>query len=253
MEAVVSGCVGVLAAGCVAGLCASIDVPRGRLSPIDLAREATALWGGLAARAREARRDVETRLERLGVSTRYARKERELVEREMPEAFAALAISLGSGLSLEQAMRYVGSRSREPVRTEFMRVSVLMACGVSASTALDEMLGRIQAPGLGLVALALKVSQRTGAPLADLLLEAAALVGQRIELARQLDVKTAQVRMSARLVAAMPAVMIAFLVMTSADFRRGMAAPMGAGALLLALAMNLVAWKIMRSVMRVGL
>ena len=91
-------------------------------------------------------------------------------------------------------------------------------CGISATDALDDLLVRIDAPGLSLVTLALKVSQRTGAPLADLLSEASSMVGERIELKRRLDVKTSQARMSAHMVAAMPAGMCAVLALLSADF-----------------------------------
>lgn len=106
------------------------------------------------------------------------------VERAMPEAFGALSIALGSGHSLAQAMRYVGVHSREPVRSEFMRVGFAIDCGFSATEALDGLITRLRAPGLDMVALALKVSQRTGAPLKDLLEEASRLVGDRIELQR---------------------------------------------------------------------
>ena len=179
-------------------------------------------------------------------------REREL-EGAMPEAFGALAIALGSGHSLSQAMRYVGGHAAEPIRTEFMRVSFSLDCGVPAAEALDVLLERLPAPGLDLVALALKVSQRTGAPLKDLLAAAAGLVGTRIELKRRLDVKTSQARMSARMVAAMPVAMVCGLSLISADFRRGVATPMGAMSVALALAMNAAAWLIIRKIMRVRL
>ena len=51
------------------------------------------------------------------------------------------------------------------------------------------------------------------------------MVGERIELKRRLDVKTSQARMSAHMVAAMPAGMCAVLALLSADFRRGLATP----------------------------
>lgn len=175
------------------------------------------------------------------------------VEEAMPEAFAALSMSLGSGHSLAQGMRFVGTHAGEPVRTEFTRVAAAIDCGVPASDALDDLLGRIDAPGLGLVALALKVSQRTGAPLAELLAEAASMVGDRIELKRRLDVKTSQARMSAHMVAAMPIAMIAVLSLLSADFRRGLATPVGAASVTLALALNAVALAVIRRIMRVRL
>ena len=170
----------------------------------------------------------------------------------MPEAFTALSMSLASGHSLAQGMRFVGAHAQEPVHTEFLRVAAAIDCGISATDALD-LLVRIDAPGLSLVTLALKVSQRTGAPLADLLSEASSMVGERIELKRRLDVKTSQARMSAHMVAAMPAGMCAVLALLSADFRRGLATPAGVGAVVLGLALNAVALVVIRRIMRVEL
>lgn len=190
----------------------------------------------------------------LAVAGERARKAslREL-EHAMPEAFGALAIALGSGHSMAQAMRYVGAHSKEPIRSEFMRVGFAIDCGFSASEALDALMGRLRAPGLDMVALALKVSQRTGAPLKDLLSQAARLVGDRIELERMLDVKTSQARMSARLVAGMPVAMIACLTLLSSDFRKGVATVSGAFCVLVALALNAVAWVVIRKIMKVEL
>ena len=181
------------------------------------------------------------------------RREQHDVEEAMPEAFTALSMSLASGHSLAQGMRFVGAHAQEPVHTEFLRVAAAIDCGVSATDALDDLLDRIDAPGLSLVTLALKVSQRTGAPLADLLSEASSRVGERIELKRRLDVKTSQARMSAHMVSAMPAGMCAVLALLSADFRRGLATPAGAGAVVLGLALNAVALVVIRRIMRVEL
>ncbi len=175
------------------------------------------------------------------------------VEAEMPEAFASLAIALGSGHSLAQGMRFVGSHAQEPVRSEFIRVALAVECGIPAADALDELMDRLPAPGMGFVSLALKISQRTGSPLRELLAEAANMVAERIELTRRLDVKTSQVRMSARLVAGMPVAMIFVLTMLSPDFRSGLATPVGAGSVAVALALNVCAWVIIRRIMGVNI
>lgn len=182
-----------------------------------------------------------------------ARSERARVAAAMPEAFGSLALALGSGHSLAQAMRSVGMRAIEPVRTEFMRVSFSIDCGVAATRALDTMLERLEAPGLTMVALALKISQRTGAPLKDLLAEAARLVGTQIELGRLLDVKTSQARMSARVVACMPVAMIGFLMLLSPDFRHGISTVPGAASVVAALVLNVTAWAIIHKILKVGL
>ena len=171
-------------------------------------------------------------------------------EGAMVEAFGALAASMASGLSLAQAMRYVGSHAQEPVCTEFLRAEAQVACGVGMTEALDELVERLHAPGLDFVTLALKVSRRTGAPLSDVLGEAARLVRERVELRRKLDVRTAQVRMSARLVAGMPVAMVAFLAAASSDFREGIATVPGAASIAVALLLDGIAWSIIRAVMR---
>ena len=181
------------------------------------------------------------------------RRERHDAEEAMPEAFTALSMSLASGHSLAQGMRFVGAHAQEPVHTEFLRVAAAIECGISATDALDDLLARVDAPGLSLVTLALKVSQRTGAPLAGLLSEAASMVGERIELKRRLDVKTSQARMSAHMVAAMPAGMCAVLALLSAAFRRGLATPVGVGAVVLGLALNAIALVVIRRIMRMEL
>lgn len=186
-------------------------------------------------------------------SAQRRKMEAKRVEEAMPEAFAALAMSLGSGHSLAQSMRFVGSHAAEPVKTEFLQVAYSVQCGIPASVALDDMLHRMQAPGLGLVVLALKVSQRTGAPLKDLLSQAAAMVGDRMALQRRLEVKTSQARMSARMVALMPVAMTALLALLSPDFRKGLAASPGVASIAVAMVMNALAWSIIHRIMKVDL
>lgn len=187
----------------------------------------------------------------VAMASRTRRAELGEIEAAMPEAFEALSISLGSGYSLSQAMRFVGTHAAEPIKSEFLRVSFAIDCGASAADALDGMLERLQAPGLELVSLALRISQRTGAPLKDLLADAAAAAGERIELARTLDVKTSQARMSARLVALMPVVMCGALTLISADFREGVCSVGGLFSVIVAFALDLAAWMIIRRMMEV--
>ena len=87
--------------------------------------------------------------------------------------------------------------------------------------------------------------------LLKLLREAAQLCHERLELKRMLDVKTSQARMSARLVAGMPAAMIVFLTLLSTDFRAGLATTVGALSIVVALALNVGAWMVIRKIMRV--
>lgn len=180
------------------------------------------------------------------------RAARRAVERAMPDACVSLAQALGAGRSLPQAMRYVGAHQKDPIGGEFMRVGFAMECGVAPDEALAGMLERLHVPGLDMVALALAVSKRTGAPLGELLGEAAASARDRIELVRELDVKTAQARMSANMVAAMPLCMMGFLACFSTDFRQGMATFAGAACVVVALVLNVSALVLIKRIMKVG-
>lgn len=178
---------------------------------------------------------------------------RSRIERALPDAFGALAVALGSGYSLARAMRYVGARVEDPVGAEFTRVGYEIDLGAAPAEALDGMLERLPAPGLDLVAIALKVSRGSGAAPGGLLADAARFVGERIELARELDVKTAQARMSARVVALMPVIMMGFLLSFSPDYRRGAASAAGVASIVAALVLDAVAWYAIGRVMRVEL
>ncbi len=249
MEAIVCGCVGVL---CAVG----VNVLLGAKIREDFA-DARALWETRRADAwrfvRASMGKAERRLLTWGIVTPRMRSQSQHAEEQLPEAFGALAISLGSGLSLMQSVRYVGGHADEPIRTEFLRAASEMGCGISSARALDDLVERLRVPGLELVALALKVSRRTGAPLADLLAEAAQLASERVELARRLDVKTSQARMSARLVSWMPVGMMGFLMLVSGDFRAGVATFEGMFSLVIALGLNLVAAMVIHRIMQVKL
>jgi tight adherence protein B len=93
------------------------------------------------------------------------------------------------------------------------------------------------------------ISQRTGSPLMALFQRSAVLVERQGEFERLLSVKTAQVRLSARIVCLLPAVMVAGLSLISHDFQHGLLTPVGMGSVLVAALMDGVALLIIRRLM----
>lgn len=174
---------------------------------------------------------------------------RQLAE-EMPEVFRALALALSSGETLAQAIDYVGSHGRGPAAKAFARVSMRLRCGDSTREALEALSGELDAPRVGLLVTALLISQRTGSPLRGLLQTSASLAERQGELERLLEVKTAQVRLSARIVCLLPVVLVGLLSMISVDFQKGVATPAGAACVVLALCMDALALFIVRRLMR---
>jgi tight adherence protein B len=179
-----------------------------------------------------------------------ARAERLELARTMPDVFRTMAMAMGSGETLAQAVEYLGSHGTGPAAHAFARASLRLRCGESAEEALGRLSQELHAPGVGLLTTALLISQRTGSPLRSLFERAAALVERQGELERMLSVKTAQVRLSVRMVSALPIVLVVGLSLISPDFQRGVLTPVGFGSLAIATLMDVMALLIIRRLMK---
>lgn len=169
---------------------------------------------------------------------------------EMPDVFRTLAMALGSGETLAQAITYVGENQGGIAGSAFMNASMRLRCGMTVQEALKELVGELDAPGVELLATALSISQRTGSPLRSLFQQSAVLVERQGDFERLLSVKTAQVRLSARIVSVLPAVMVATLSLISPDFQRGLMTGPGLVSLTLAALMDGAALLIIRRLMK---
>lgn len=179
-----------------------------------------------------------------------ARAERLELAQTMPDVFRTMAMAMGSGETLAQAVEYLGSHGTGQAARAFARASLRLRCGESAEEALGRLPQELRAPGVGLLTTALLISQRTGSPLRALFERAATLVERQGELERMLSVKTAQVRLSVRMVSVLPIVLVAGLSLISPDFQRGVLTPIGFGSLALATLMDATALLIIRRLMK---
>ncbi|WP_242622273.1 type II secretion system F family protein [Olsenella sp. Marseille-P4559] len=171
------------------------------------------------------------------------------ISQEMPGVFRTLSVALGAGQTLAQAIEYVGSHGHGPVAAGFASASLGLRCGESTEDVLEALSNKLEAPGMGLLTTALVISHRTGSPLRDLLSRSAALVERQGEFERELEVKTAQVRLSARIVCGLPFLMVALLAIISPDFQRGLVSPVGMGSVTLAAFLDALAVFVIRRLM----
>ena len=184
---------------------------------------------------------------------------------EMPGVYRALSMAMASGQTLAQAVEYVGShergpaasvfarmslRLRGPAASVFARMSLRLRCGVGTEEAVRLLADELDVPGAELLAAALVISHRTGSPLRDLLLRSARLAERQGEFERLLTVKTAQVRLSVRIVCLLPVVMVGVLTLVSPDFQKGLLTPSGVGCVAGALLLDGVALLLIRKIMR---
>ena len=166
--------------------------------------------------------------------------------REMPNVFRTLAMALGSGETLSQAIGYAGTHVGGVAEAAFSRASLRLSCGASVGEAIDRLCEELDAPGVGLLCTALVISQRTGSPLKGLLEHSARLIERQSEFERMLAVKTAQVRLSVRVVSAIPALLVVGLSALSPDFRNGIMTPAGTFSLVVAAILDVLAMAIIK-------
>lgn len=181
---------------------------------------------------------------------RYERSAQNAAAEQMPEVLRALSAALGSGRSLSQAIEYVGANIGDPLGPEFLKTSFEVKAGRPIEAAVSDLCGRVEAPGMALLGTALQISQRTGSSLGDLFARTAQMVSDTVGLRRELAVKTSQVRLSAKIVACMPAVLAGVLVLLSADYRAGIGMPAGRACLCVAALLDTTALLAVRRLMK---
>ena len=168
---------------------------------------------------------------------------------EMPGVYRTLAVAMSSGQTLAQAVEYVGAHERGPAADVFARMSLRLRCGVATEDAVSSLAEELDVPGARLLATALVISHRTGSPLRDLLLRSARIAERQGEFERMLVVKTAQVRLSVRIVCLLPVAMVGLLTLMSPDFQQGLLTPSGVGCVCAAMLLDGLALFLIRRMM----
>lgn len=123
---------------------------------------------------------------------------------QLPGVAQQLAAALQAGLSLRQALARAATDAPEPVRTELARAVDELALGSRLEGALEGLAARVPVHDLRIMVTAILVQRRTGGNLARALAGLSVRLGERAQLARELHGATAQARMTAWLVAALP-------------------------------------------------
>ncbi len=126
------------------------------------------------------------------------------VEAQLPGVAQALATGLGAGLSLRQALTRAVRDAPEPVRSELAQVVRELELGGRVEVVLEGAAARLPARDLRIMVTAILVQRRTGGNLARALAGLSDRLEERGRLARELRGATAQARMTAWLVAALP-------------------------------------------------
>lgn len=171
---------------------------------------------------------------------------------QMPDGLDMIGQSLQAGLGLTQAMVFVAKEMPDPLGTEFSVFIEEVNLGLPLADALKKLEIRINLPEVRLFNTALMVQREVGGSLAELLNKLADIIRDRFRIERLIKSLTAQNRMSAWTVSAIPPFLAVFMFVREPQMMGEMMAnPMGKGMLAAALVLEVLGILVFRKLIKV--
>lgn len=171
---------------------------------------------------------VKSRIEKQG-----AKRRRDFVE-QLPDVLQVLSSMLRSGYGLMQSLDAMAAEANEPAREWFQRVIMEVRTGRDVVQSMKSLSDRVGSIDFAWVVAAVEINREVGGDLAHTLESLADTVRGRDRLRRQVRTLTAEGRMSAYLMLALPPLVALFSSITNPDFFGVLF--QGAGVLVLVLA-----------------
>jgi tight adherence protein B len=125
-------------------------------------------------------------------------------EEQLPNALDLMSRALRAGHAFSGAMQMVGEESPEPVRGEFRTTFEEVNYGIPVQSALMGLANRVPSLDLRYFVIAVLIQRETGGNLSEILDNIAALVRDRLKLFGQIRVLSAEGRLSALILIALP-------------------------------------------------
>jgi tight adherence protein B len=175
----------------------------------------TSIWFGLAAAA------ATPFLAVAYLKHRVAARRRKF-EEAFPDALTLIASSLSAGHTFLRAIQMMCEESEGPLAEEFARVVAETRLGDPLVDALGHMSARLDIRDVEWVVQAIRIQQTVGGKLADLLHTLADFIRAREEVRREIQVLTAEGRVSAYILGALPVGLGLYLQVSNPTYLRPM-------------------------------
>jgi tight adherence protein B len=154
---------------------------------------------------------------KLFLSTAKARRQARFMK-QLPDTLQLLAGTLKAGYGVLQAIDTVVKEVEEPTSTEFQRALTEARLGLPLEDSLGDMAERIDSDDFRWVVVAMNIQRQVGGNLAELLETVAATLRGREQVRRQISALSAEGRLSAVILIALPFVILGFLLVTNPGY-----------------------------------
>lgn len=131
-------------------------------------------------------------------------KRKQAFAAQLPDVLTLLVGSLRAGYGLSQAIELLSREVPDPAATEFQRVVRSMSLGLPLQKALQLMAERVESDDFDLVVTAITVQYEMGGNLSTILDNISSTIRERVRVLREVQVLTAQQRMTGNVLAGLP-------------------------------------------------
>jgi tight adherence protein B len=139
---------------------------------------------------------------------------------QLPETLTLMAGGLSAGLSVTQAIDTVVREGHEPMASELRRALVEHRLGIEVEEALEGVSDRMGSVDFAWVVMAVRIQREVGGNLSEVLSTVADTIREREFLRRQVRALSAEGRLSAWILGAMPVGMFLYMLVANRDFVR---------------------------------
>ncbi|REE96816.1 type II secretion system F family protein [Thermomonospora umbrina] len=171
---------------------------------------------------------------------------------QLPGALALVAGSLRSGFTVSQALERLARQDLQPLGAEMSRAVAETRLGASVEDALDKVADRMVCPDLSWIVLAVRIQREVGGNLAEVIDTTVETMRERTRLRRQIRALSAEGRLTAYVLIALPVVLAALMMLMRPDYMRPLfTEPLGVLMLVAGVVALLVGWVWMSRVIKV--
>lgn len=168
------------------------------------------------------------------VKAKQAKRNRDLMN-QLPDTIDLVATALRSGFSFLRAVQLIASQMQPPIADEFRRLAQEVQMGMSMDDALDNLVERTHCYDLELLVAAVQIHLTVGGNLSEILDNISGTIRERVRLQGEIAAATAEGRLSAAVLIAMPfAIALIINVINPGYIRPLFTTPMGLAMTLMA-------------------
>lgn len=180
------------------------------------------------------------------------KKRLEKFEKQLPEGLGLIARALRAGHAFTSGMNLVSQEFKDPLGPEFEETMDEINFGLSVPEALKNLARRVDCPDVKFFVVSVILQRETGGNLAEIIESLAHLIRERFKFRGKVRVLSAEGRLSAVVLLAIPIFMFSFLYLTQRSFLEPLFSdPIGRAMVWIAVGLMIFGFLLIRKIIKV--